>query len=68
MNGYKAFGFASKISDYPQFVTSGQLGEKIYQISVQLAPGGVKITKSSIFVRICILNATKSSKVKYEWI
>ena len=68
MNGYKAFAFASKISNCPKFVTSGQLGDKIYQISKKLAPEGIKITKSSTVFRISFLNATKSTKVKYEWI
>ena len=43
MDGYKAFAFARKISNCPKFVTSGQLGEKIYQISLKLAPGLLKL-------------------------
>ena len=68
MNGYKDFEFPTKISNCPQFVTTGQIGEKISKIRKKLAPGGVKFTKSPIFVTICFLNAPQSTKVKYEWI
>ena len=68
MNGYKAFAFAIQISNCPNFVTSGQIGEKISQIHKKLAPGVAKIKKSAIFFKICFINAPQSTKVKYEWI
>ena len=68
MNGFKAFAFATKISNCPQFATSGKIGDKISQIRKKLASGGVKITKSPIFVTICFISAPQSIKVKYEWI
>ena len=43
IDGYKAFEFARKISNCPQFVTSGQLGEKIYQVRIKWPQGVSKL-------------------------
>ena len=40
MNGYKAFAFPTKITNCPQFVTSGQIGDKISQIRKKVGPMG----------------------------
>ena len=45
MNGYKAFAFATKISNCPQFVTGGQIGEK-YPEFVKNRLQGVKILRN----------------------
>ena len=43
INGYKAFAFPTKITNCPQFVTSGEIGDKRSQIRKKLAPGVSKL-------------------------
>ena len=69
MNGYKAFAFPTKITNCPRFVTSSQIGDKIYKISSTLAQGVRKLLNRQYFSKCAPTipqNPSKSSMTGYK--